>query len=117
EALTRGRYKEAAASYQAALTSADVQARAELGLRQVQFETGQYEAAAGAGRFGAAATSLVEPTALLRARASLARGDVAAAHNHLTAIDTPAARLMRAELLLQSGKRQEALPLLMTVIE
>jgi tetratricopeptide (TPR) repeat protein len=116
-ALARGRYKEAAASYETALASVDVQARAELGLRQVQFETGHYEAAAAAARFGATAPSLLEPTVLLQARANAALGDTVAAHGNLVQLDTPSARLMRAELLIQSGKRQEALPLLMTVIE
>jgi cellulose synthase operon protein C len=116
-ALARGRYKEAAKSYDTALASFDVQARAELGLRQVQFETGQYEAAAGAMRFGGTATTLLEPTVMLQARANAALGDIVAARNRLTQIDTPAARLMRAELLIQSGKRQDAHVLLMSVIE
>lgn len=117
EALARGRYKEATDSYQAAMALPEVQARAELGLRQVHFETGQYERAASVGQFAETAPKLLEPTVLLRARASAAVGDVVAAQHSLTQIDTPAARLMRGELLIQSGKREEAVPLLMSVID
>lgn len=116
-ALARGRYKEAERSFVEAGKSPDVQARAELGLRQVRFETGRYEAAAGATESGAASPQLVESTVLLQARASLAVGDVDAARARLALIDTPAARLMRAEISIQAGKRQDAQSLLMSVIE
>lgn len=116
-ALARGRYEEAAKSFTAALPFADVQARAEVGLRQVHVETGQYEAAAREMRFGGTAPALVEQTVLLQARANAALGDIVAAQGNLTQVDTPATRLMRAELLIRTGKRQAAEPLLMSVIE
>lgn len=117
QALAGGRYEEAKKSFEAALAHHGTQARAELGLRQVHFETGQYEAAAAPMRYGGTAATLVEPTVLLQARAAAALGDVATAEARLRESDSPAARLMRGELLIQSGKREAATPVLMSVIE
>src|SRR5690606_21381636 len=75
-ALARGRYEEATRSFTAALQFDDVQARAEVGLRQVHVETGQYEAAAREMRFGVTAPALLEQTVLLQASANAALGDV-----------------------------------------
>lgn len=116
-ALAAGRYSEAAESYQAALGSPDTQARAELGLRHVHFETGRYAEAAQPARHAGTASTLTEPTTLLQARALAAVGDIPAALARLAELDTPAARLLRGELLLQTGKREQATPLLMSVIE
>lgn len=116
-ALAGGRYAEAAKSYQLALGNSDTQARAELGLRRVYFDTGRYVEAARPAQYAATAPSLTEPTALLQARALAAVGDLPGATERLANVDTPAARLLRGEFLLQTGKREQATPLLMSVIE
>lgn len=116
-ALAGGRYSEAAKGYQAALGSAETQSRAELGLRRVQYDTGEYAAAARPAQYPGTAPTLAEPTALLQARALIAVGDIAGASARLADIDTPAARLLRGEAHLQIGKREQATPLLMSVIE
>src|SRR5690606_6282869 len=116
-ALSAGRYEEAAESYQVALDAPETRARAELNLRQLQLETGHYAAAAAPARHAEGNQEMAQRTALLRAQALLAVGDESAALAILEKEVSPQARLLRGEVLINSGKRQAAKPILMSIIE
>lgn len=116
-ALSAGRYEEAAESYQVALGAPETRARAELNLRQLQLETGNYAAAAAPARHAEGNQEMAQRTALLRAQALLAVGDEPAALAILEKEVSPQARLLRGEVLINSGKRHAAKPILMSIIE
>lgn len=116
-ALEGGRYEEAAKSYRAAMENPDTCSSAEVGLRRVQLETGQYESAAQPPTCPGKSAELSLRTAMLRAQARAAAGDVNGAISVVEGLDAPVARLFRGEMLMGVGKRQEATPILMSVID
>lgn len=118
--VTQSRYADAHADFTAALAGSSVGA-ARLGLSEVALTTGRYPEAqkhAQAAREAGADPQLV---ALAEARALRASGEVDGALTTLRALPLAFAgaesRLLLAELLLEVGKRAEAEPILLTIIE
>lgn len=116
-AFDAGRYEEAITSYRIALGSEATRARAELGLRRVQLEVGDYANAAQPPQYAEGDSAMSAETSLLRARALAAVGDSVAAKALVNGSEMLSARLLHAQLLLDEGNRAAAKPLLMTIIE
>ncbi|MET0795664.1 MAG: tetratricopeptide repeat protein, partial [Polyangiaceae bacterium] len=111
-------YGEAEADFKSLLDSPEA-APARLGLAEVLVTTGRADAALELLTPSPAAASIAA-AAVLRARALLSRGDTAAAERALRAVpenlSTPAVRLELGSVLLREGRRADAEPILMTLV-
>lgn len=113
-------FRGAEADFRALLPRAEVQAKARVGLGQVLVTTGRAEEA-----IRTLAPLLLQPdsagsAALWTARAQASLGDLAGALHTLSAVpeaqSSHAVQLELGTLLLRSGRRAEAEPVLMTII-
>ena len=121
EHLGSSRYDEAEAEFRAALAG-DSGAAARLGLAETLLMTGRYEDAVDmAGQVASAASDLGVAAATLQARALRRQGKLEEAERVLRAVQTApgsnGARLLLGEILLEEGRRADAEPVLMTLIE
>lgn len=118
--LAQSRYAEAQADLLAALDGSD-KAAALLALSELMLTTGRYPEAIERARLALAAGADPELGALAQARALRASGEVEAALSLLAAVPQASAgaelRLLFGELLLEVGKRQQAEPLLLSLVE
>ncbi|MEO6599205.1 MAG: hypothetical protein ABIQ16_04980, partial [Polyangiaceae bacterium] len=116
--LELGGYSEAAADFQALLSTPEGMS-ARLGLAEVWVTTGRSDDALDV-LTTLSETALVAPAAVLRARALQIRGDTAGAERALRAVPedlaSPAVRLELGGLLLREGRRADAEPILMTLV-
>lgn len=115
-AFEGGRYEQAVSSYQVALGFDATRARSELGLRRVQLEIGQYDAASQPPRYVEGDLAMSQETSLLRARSLVAVGDSQGAKALVSGSDTLGGRLLYAQILLDEGNRAAAKPILMSII-
>ncbi len=120
-ALARSDYAAAMARFAAAKQSPKTQARATLGVARVQLVTGQYQQAAAAHAELANVPELAAEAALIKAQALRRQGQVPDAETFLRQQTqrhkAPELRLLLGEILLELGRRQDATPVLMTLIE
>jgi cellulose synthase operon protein C len=116
--LELGGYREAEADFRALLSTPEV-LPARLGLAEVLVTTGRADAAL------ETLTPLSDPgsiasAAVLRARALQSRGDTAGAERALRAVPeslaSPAVRLELGSVLLREGRRADAAPILLTLV-
>lgn len=118
--LGQSRYLDAASDLAAALEGSN-KAAALLGLSELSLLTGRYAEAAERARAAKAAGAEVATAALAEAKALRAAGELDAALALLRAFSSPGSgaeqRLLLGELLLEVGKRKDAEPVLMTLIE
>ena len=118
--LGQSRYAEAEADFTAALAGSQKGA-ALLGLSELLSTTGRYADAQARGKEAAAAGADVEASALAQARALRLSGEVTAALELVRGLKAqpagPEVRLLLGELLLELGRRKEAEPVLLTLIE
>jgi tetratricopeptide (TPR) repeat protein len=118
--LGQSRYADAEADLSAALAGSKKSA-ALLALSELFLTTGRYSDAIERAKLAAAAGADAQACVLAQARALRASGEVTAALAGLRAIPNqdagPEARLLLGELLLEVGKRAEAEPVLLTLIE
>jgi len=118
--LGQSRYADAEADLTAALDGSKKSA-ALLGLSELFLTTGRYRDAIDRAKLALAAGAEPQACALAQARALRATGELAAALDGLRAIPSkdagPETRLLLGELLLEVGKRAEAEPLLLSLIE
>ncbi|MES1173971.1 MAG: hypothetical protein ABUL62_06545 [Myxococcales bacterium] len=117
--LELGAYREAEADFQSLLNTPE-STLARLGLAEVRVTTGRADAALEA-LAPVTDPSAAAPAAVLRARALRSRGDVAGAERALRAVPetiaSPAVRLELGSVLLREGRRAEAEPILMTLVD
>ena len=118
--LGQSRYADAEADLTAALAGSNKGA-ALLGLSELMLTTGRYAEAIERAKLAQAAGAEGQASALAQAQALRATGEVDAALRLLRAIPLKQAgseqRLLLGELLLEVGKRAEAEPVLVTVVE
>jgi len=118
--LGQSRYADAEADLTAALGGSRKGA-ALLGLSELLLTTGRYADAIERAKQAAGAGADAEASVLAQARALRASGEVTAALDLLRARPAasagPEARLLSGELLLELGRRKDAEPLLMSLIE
>lgn len=118
--LGESRYSDASADLTAGLEGSN-KAGALLGLSELALLTGRYNEAAERARAAKAAGADAQAAALAEANALRAAGEVDAALGLMRGIAAkdagPEQRLLLGELLLEVGKRAEAEPVLMTLIE
>jgi cellulose synthase operon protein C len=118
--LGQSRYADAEADLTAALGGSKKGA-ALLGLSELLLTTGRYSDAIERAKQASAAGADAEASVLAQARALRASGEVTAALELLRARPAPSAgpevRLLLGELLLELGKRKEAEPVLLSLIE
>jgi cellulose synthase operon protein C len=118
--LGQSRYADAEADLTAALVGSK-KAAALLGLSELLLTTGRYADAIERAKLAAGAGAPAEEVALAQARALRASGEVTVALELLRALKArppgPEARLLLGELLLELGRRQEAEPVLLSLIE
>ncbi|MDF3072196.1 MAG: hypothetical protein K0R38_7797, partial [Polyangiaceae bacterium] len=118
--LSQSRYAEAEADLNAALSGSNVGA-ARLALSELAWMTGRYPEAIAHAQAALAAGAEKPLVALAESRALRASGEVEAALGRLRALPLEGApaenRLLVGELLLEVGKRAEAEPILLTIIE
>jgi predicted Zn-dependent protease len=118
--LAQSRYLDAAADLAAALEGTNKGA-ALLALSELSLVTGRYAEAAERARAAKAAGAAAQASALAEAKALRAAGEVDAALGLLRAIALkeagPEQRLLLGELLLEVGKRSDAEPVLLTLVE
>ncbi len=118
--LGQSRYAEAEADLTAALEGSKKSA-ALLGLSELFLTTGRYADAIARAKLALAAGADDQSCALAQARALRASGEVVAALDVLRAIRSEnasaEARLLSGELLLELGKRHDAEPILLSLIE
>ncbi|HXK19193.1 MAG TPA: tetratricopeptide repeat protein, partial [Polyangiaceae bacterium] len=118
--LGQSRYAEAEADLSAALAGSN-KAAALLGLSELRLTTGRYAEALEGAKLARASGADGQAAVLAQARALRAAGEVDAALVLLRAIPLkdagPEQRLLLGELLLEVGKRAEAEPVLLTLIE
>jgi Tfp pilus assembly protein PilF len=117
--LGQSRYADAEADLMAALGGSK-KATALLGLSELLLTTGRYPDALERAKQAGAAGAAADAVALAQARALRASGEVEAALGALRALPAPLGaeqRLLLGELLLEVGKRAEAEPILLTLIE
>jgi len=121
KALDESRYDEAEGHLRAAL-SGPTRAQASLSLAKLLLLTGRHDEAlaqaraAGTADAGLADRALVVGAEALRRRGRLAEAE-AELEPHANAGSAPAIRLLLAELYLETGRRREAEPLLLSVVE
>lgn len=116
-ALEAGRYAEAEAAYVRAGALPALEAQAAWGLRRVHFITGRYELAAVAPKAPIPDPGRAAETLVLRAQALMALGQYDAALDVVKTSEHPGSRRLHGELLILQGKRDEATPILMSIIE
>ncbi len=118
--LAQSRYAEAAADFAAALEGSN-KAAALLGLSELSLITGRYAEAAERARAAKSAGAEAQASALAEAKALRAAGEVDAAIGLLRGIGDksagPESRLLLGELLLEVGKRSQAEPLLLSLVD
>lgn len=118
--LAESRYADAEADLSAALAGSNA-AAARLALSELAWMTGRYPEALQHARAAASAGADRQLVALAEARALRASGEVEGALAKLRAVPVggaaPECRLLLGELLLEIGKRAEAEPVLLTLIE
>ncbi len=118
ERLQRSAYREAEADFRSLLSTPE-QTAARLGLAEVLVMTGRADAALES-LTPLADSSSSAPAAVLRARALQSRGDAAGAERALRAVPeplaSPAVRLELGSVLLREGRRADAEPVLMTLV-
>jgi tetratricopeptide (TPR) repeat protein len=118
--LAQSRYADAEADLRAALAGSNKSA-ALLALSELMRITGRYPEALARAKLALAAGADAQAVALAEARALTDSGEVDAALGKLRAIPAgtanPDVRLLLGELLLEVGKRAEAEPVLLTLIE
>jgi len=118
--LGQSRYADAEADLTAALDGSK-KADALLGLSELLLTTGRYPDAIERARLAGAAGADPEAVAVAEARALRASGEVPAALALLRALKAqpagPEVRLLVGELLLETGRRKEAEPVLLSLIE
>jgi cellulose synthase operon protein C len=118
--LEQSRYADAEADLTAAL-SGSKKGEAWLGLSELLLTTGRYADAMDRAKLARAAGADAQACTLAQAHALRAAGEIEAALAALRAIPAPNAgpelRLLLGELLLETGKRKEAEPVLLTLIE
>lgn len=118
ERLELSAYREAEADFRSLLNSGE-QTLARLGLAEVLVTTGRSDAALEV-LSPLSGSSSIAPAAVWRARALLSRGDVAGAERALRAVPeplaSPAVRLELGAVLLREGRRADAEPILMTLV-
>lgn len=118
--LGQSRYADAEADLTAALAGSKKSA-AELGLSELLLTTGRYPEAIERAKQAVVAGADPQAGALAQARALRAEGEVDAALGLLRAFPLasaqPELRLLLGELLLEVGKRKDAEPVLLTLIE
>ncbi|HEX9620143.1 MAG TPA: tetratricopeptide repeat protein [Polyangiaceae bacterium] len=129
EALESSRYAEAETAFRAALDAAanrggesTARGRALAGLSEVALTTGRYaEAARLARELAAVAAGARVQGAVLEARALARQGKIEEAEAVVRRVaerpEARSARLLLGELLLEQGRRADAEPVLMTLIE
>ena len=118
--LGQSRYGDAEADLTAALQGSN-KAAALLGLSELLLITGRYPESIERAKQALTAGADAQAVAVAQARALRASGEVEAAFGLLRPIPLkdagPEVRLLLGELLLDAGKRAEAEPLLMTLID
>jgi cellulose synthase operon protein C len=118
--LAQSRYADAEADLTAALAGSNKSA-ALLALSELMRITGRYPEALSRAKLALAAGAEAQAVALAEARALSDSGEVEAALGKLRAIPAgsanPDIRLLLGELLLEVGKRAEAEPVLLTLID
>lgn len=118
--LAESRYLDAAADLTAGLEGSK-KGQALLGLSELSLMTGRYTEAAERARAAKAAGADPQAALLAEANALRTAGEVEAALGLLRGIAPadagPELRLLQGELLLELGRRAEAEPILMTLIE
>ncbi len=117
--LGQSRYADAEADLSAALGGSK-KAEAELGLAELMLTTGRFPEAIARAKQARAAGADAQQAAVAEARALRRSGEVQGALDRLRAVPAPQSpelRLLLGELLLELGKRVEAEPLLMTLVE
>jgi tetratricopeptide (TPR) repeat protein len=118
--LGQSRYADAEADLTAALAGSK-KAAALLGLSELLLTTGRYTDAMERAKQAAAAGADAEPVALGQAQALRASGEVSAALELLLRLKAQPAgaevRLLLGELLLELGRRKDAEPILLSLIE
>ncbi len=118
--LGQSRYADAEADFTAALGGA-MKGAALLGLSDLFSTTGRYSDAIDRAKLALAAGADAQACALAQARALRVSGEVTAALDVLRALPsqdaTPETRLLSGELLLELGRRKEAEPFLLSLIE
>jgi predicted Zn-dependent protease len=118
--LAQSRYADAEADLRAGLEGTK-KASALLGLSELMLTTGRYPEAIERAKQAKAAGADAQLSALAEARALRASGEVSGALGLLRALPpqglSPEVRLLLGELLLELGKRAEAEPVLLTLIE
>lgn len=117
--LGQSRYADAEADLNAALGGSN-KAGALLGLSELMLTTGRYAEAIERAQAAGVAGADAQLVARSEANALRASGEVEAALARLRAVPGAAAaetRLLVAELLLELGKRAEAEPILLTIVE
>jgi tetratricopeptide (TPR) repeat protein len=118
--LTQSRYADAEADLTAALEGSKKSA-ALLGLSELLLTTGRYREAIERAKQAAGAGADAEAAVLAQARALRASGEVSGALELLRSLPDasrgPEARLLSGELLLDLGRRKDAEPLLLSLIE
>jgi cellulose synthase operon protein C len=118
--LGQSRYADAEADLTAALAGSKKSA-ALLGLSELFLTTGRYAEAIERAKLALAAGADAQGCALAQARALRASGEVTAALDVLRAFPSkdaaPEPRLLLGELLLEVGKRRDAEPILLSLIE
>ena len=117
--LELGGYREAEEDFRSLLAAPDESTAARLGLAEVLVITGRADAALEVLQPLSEPASTA-PAAILRARALLIRGDVAGAERALRAVPeglaSAASRLELGCVLLREGRRADAEPILMTLV-
>ncbi len=121
ERLRAAKYDLAEADFRAALDGAQPEVAA-FGLAQVWLATGRYqEAADSAAKIGQSDPKLRPEAMWLRGEALRRLGELAEAETALRTVEKDPearrARLLLGEILLEQGKRDDAEPLLLTIIE
>ena len=118
--VAQSRYAEAEADLTAALAGSK-KGDALLGLSELLLTTGRYEEAIDRAKLARAAGADTQACTVAQANALRAGGEVEAALAAVRTIAAPDAgpelRLLLGELLLETGKRKEAEPVLLTLIE
>ncbi|HYP86703.1 MAG TPA: tetratricopeptide repeat protein, partial [Polyangiaceae bacterium] len=117
--LSQSRYADAEADLTAALNGAH-KSDALLALSELMLTTGRYPEALGLAKQARASGGDRQAVVLAEARALRASGENAAAMSALRAAAAPLGaeqRLLLGELLIEAGRRAEAEPILLTLIE
>jgi cellulose synthase operon protein C len=120
--LAQSRYAQAEKSLITAASVRSTAARAELALGELYLTTGRYEQASSAAQKAAQLDPSLSLAALeLRADAWMKSGKLSEAEAALTPFaarpDAPALRLLLGEILLETGRREQAEPVLLSLVE